>query len=251
LDKIGKDEVAKTLLEIGVPEEVSADIFRFLEISGTNEEIISILKQVGEKLSGNKEMFDLGVEELSEVVKSIELFGVPDKNIVIDLSIARGLDYYTGTVYETKLTDYPQVGSVCSGGRFDNLAEKYSDKKFPGVGISIGLTRLFSQLKDAGIIDATAGASTPTRALVIPMIEDMTVPFSIASKLRNAGVPTEVYFDDVKPKVKLAYANKLEIPYVILIGEDELSAGKYMLKDMVSGEQELIGEEDLIERLTS
>lgn len=242
-DKIGKDEVSKVLLEVGVPEKVLPEIFGFLEITGTNEEILSSLKNLGVK----NEIFDLGVAELGEVVKNIKLFGVPDKNFKIDLSIARGLDYYTGTVYETTLIDYPQVGSVCSGGRFDNLAEKYTDKKFPGVGISIGLTRLFAQLKEAGIIEGDS--ATPTKVLVVPMIEDMTIPFSIASALRDNNIPTEVYFDDVKAKVKLAYANKLEIPFVILIGEDEVSADKYTLKDMISGEQSLLSMEEVVERL--
>ena len=243
IDKIGKDEVSKTLLEIGVPEKVLPEIFGFLKITGTNEEILSSLKNLGVQ----NEIFDLGVTELGEVVKNIKLFGVPDKNFKIDLSIARGLDYYTGTVYETTLIDYPQVGSVCSGGRFDNLAEKYTDKKFPGVGISIGLTRLFAQLKEAGIIEGDT--TTPTKVLVVPMIEDMSLPFSIASTLRDNNIPTEVYFDDVKAKVKLAYANKLEIPFVILIGEDEVSANKYTLKDMISGEQSLLSMEEVVERL--
>lgn len=251
LDKIGKDEVSKILKEFGVGDEVLPQIFNFLEITGSNSEILVKLKDLGEKLGVNgsekNEMFDLGVTELWEVVQNIKLFGVPENNFKIDLSIARGLDYYTGTVYETNLIDYPQVGSVCSGGRFDNLAEKYTDKKFPGVGISIGLTRLFSQLKEAGLIEGDP--ATPTKVLIVPMIEDMTVPFSVASTLRENGIPTEVYFDDVKAKVKLAYANKLEIPFVIIIGDDEITAGKYTLKDMVSGDQVMVGLEEVVERL--
>ena len=165
----------------------------------------------------------------------MRMFGIPDTHFKVDLTIARGLDYYTGTVYETFLNDYRELGSVCSGGRYENLAEYYTDKKLPGVGISIGLTRLFYQLNELHLIQAQK--SSMAEVLIVPMLEDMKEPIKLASELRNIGIPTEIYLNDKKLKAKMKYADKLQIPYVIVIGEDEIQTQKIKIKNMKSGEE--------------
>ena len=185
-----------------------------------------------------KNIFNASVNELKEVVENIRLFGVPDKNFTVDLTIARGLDYYTGTVYETFLNDYREIGSVCSGGRYENLAEYYTDKKLPGVGVSIGLTRLFYKLNELNLIKAKKKSISDV--LIIPMIEDLTVPIEIASELRKSDIKTEIYLNNKKLKAKFKYADKLEIPYVVVIGEDEIEENKYKLKDMKTGNEQLV-----------
>ena len=177
----------------------------------------------------------MGVEELGEIVKYIRLFGIEDKNFVIDLSIARGLDYYTGTVYETFLNGYRELGSVCSGGRYENLAQNYTDKKLPGVGVSIGLTRLFYKLNELNLIKAEK--KSVSDILIIPMTENLQVPIQLATELRNAGVNTEIYLNDKKIKTKMKYADKLKIPYVIVIGDNEIESGKVKIKVMETGEE--------------
>ena len=189
------------------------------------------MKQLGIQ----NETFEKGVEELEYVINNIKLFGVPEQNYKVDLTIARGLDYYTGTVYETFLNEYRELGSVCSGGRYENLAEYYIDKKLPGVGISIGLTRLFYKLNELNLIKASKKSISDI--LIIPMVQDLTVPINIATKLRNKGIKTEIYLNDKKLKAKFKYADKLEIPYVIVIGEDEIKNNIFKLKDMKTGEE--------------
>ena len=180
-------------------------------------------------------MFVQGLEELKQVVKYIRVFGVPDTHFKIDLTIARGLDYYTGTVYETFLNNYRELGSVCSGGRYENLAGYYTDKKLPGVGISIGLTRLFYKLNELQLIKADKYSMADV--LIIPMVEDMTKSIELASNLRAKGVNTEVYLNDKKLKAKFKYADKLKIPYVIVIGEDEINSNTVKVKNMETGEE--------------
>ena len=176
-------------------------------------------------------------------------FNVPEQYFKIDLTIARGLDYYTGTVYETILDEYPRLGSICSGGRYENLTAYYTDQKLPGIGISIGLTRLFSQLKEKDLI--TENKRSLTQVLVIPFDrKDMQYTLSLASKIRTAGINTDIYYQDKKMKTKLNYANRLNIPYVILIGEDEIKLNKATLKNMETGEQELLTVEEIILKLT-
>lgn len=232
IDKIGLEAVKKELSEICGSEAAVDRIMQFVSIEGSNAEVLEALRGLGI----DNELFDTGVEELSEVVHYIELFGVPEKNCSIDLKIARGLDYYTGTVYETILDDYPGIGSVCSGGRYDNLAEYYTDQKLPGVGISIGLTRLFYQLREAGIL-ADSDLSSLTKVLVIPLNEDIDYSIQVANSLRAENIITEVYMEEAKPAKKLTYANKLGIPFAVLIGEEEVNTGLLTLKDMRSGEQ--------------
>jgi len=189
------------------------------------------------------------VEELSSVLHYIKQFGVPEKNIAVDLKIARGLDYYTGTVYETILDDYPGIGSVCSGGRYDNLAEYYTNKKLPGVGISIGLTRLFYQLREAGMFTEDT-AATLTKVLIVPVDENKDYAIQVANKLRKQNIVSEVFLEDTKIPKKLNYANKLGIPYVILIGEEEIQTNILTLKDMKEGTQTKTNIEEIIKIIT-
>lgn len=231
LAKIGKEKVIEELKEIGVDEQAIERILTFIEIDGTTDEKISKLENLGIL----NEMFTQGLEELKQVVKYIRIFGVPDTHFKIDLTIARGLDYYTGTVYETFLNDYKELGSVCSGGRYENLAEYYTDKKLPGVGISIGLTRLFYKLNELQLIKSDKYSMSDI--LIIPMTENMTKSIELASDLRKEGINTEVYLNDKKLKAKFKYADKLKIPYVAVIGEDEISSNTVKIKNMETGEE--------------
>lgn len=234
IDKIGKEAVIEELEKIEISKDAIEKIISFIEISGTSDEKLQKL----EELNIENEEFKLGLSELTEVVKYMRLFGIPDKNFNVDLTIARGLDYYTGTVYETFLNDYRELGSVCSGGRYENLAEYYTDKKLPGVGVSIGLTRLFYKLNELNLINANK--KSVADILIIPMCEDLTKPIELATRLRQQGINTEIYLNDKKLKAKFKYADKLEIPKVIIIGEDELKENKVKIKDMITGEEKLV-----------
>lgn len=231
IDKIGKDNVIQELQKIEVSTEAINQIINFIEIKGSSNEKIEKLK----KLEINNEVFIEGLNELEQVVKYIEAFGVPMKNFMVDLTIARGLDYYTGTVYETFLNEYRELGSVCSGGRYENLAEYYTDKKLPGVGVSIGLTRLFYKLNELKLVEAKQ--KSISKVLVIPMLENLEMPIRIATMLRNNGINAEVFLNNKKLKAKMKYADKLKIPYVIVVGEDEEKTGIVKVKNMETGEE--------------
>ncbi|OPJ62254.1 histidine--tRNA ligase [Clostridium oryzae] len=241
IDKIGADAVKEEITALGVSADIVEKIMSFIALEGNNDSIIEGLKA----LKIENEAFTEGIAELEAVTNHIKYFGVPEENFAIDLKIARGLDYYTGTVYETILKDYPSIGSVCSGGRYDNLAGYYTNQKLPGVGISIGLTRLFYQLREANLIK-TDGNSTPAKILVIPMDDDTSYSIEVSKTLRTAGIECEVYFEKGKLNKKLNYANKLGIPYVILIGSDEVETGKLTFKDMKKGEQSKLTVEEII-----
>ena len=233
LDKIGAEKVKELLLsECGVDESAADEILKFIAITGTNAEVISAL----EGYVGRSEVFDLGLSELKAVCENLGAFGVPERNFAVDLTIARGLDYYTGTVYETTLLDHPEIGSVCSGGRYDNLAEYYTNQKLPGVGISIGLTRLFYVLDEQNLLNPEMNTCA-CDALVIPMTQSPAAAIAIAQSLRSQGVRTQVYGEQKKFKQKMTYANKLGVPYIVLLGDDEIAAGKCSVKDMRTGEQ--------------
>ena len=231
IDKIGDQAVMEELAKIEVPEESINKIMQFIKIDGTTDEKLQKLQSLGIE----NDTYKLGVEELGEVVKYIRLFGIEDKNFVIDLSIARGLDYYTGTVYETFLNGYRELGSVYSGGRYENLAQNYTDKKLPGVGISIGLTRLFYKLNELNLIKVEKKSISDI--LIVPMTENLQVPIKLATELRNARVNTEIYLNEKKLKAKMKYADKLEIPYVIVIGDNEIESGRVKVKEMRTGEE--------------
>ena len=233
LDKIGAEKVKGLLLtECGVEESAADEILKFIAITGSNAEVIAAL----EGYAGRSEVFDLGLSELKAVCENLGAFGVPEENFAVDLTIARGLDYYTGTVYETTLLDHPEIGSVCSGGRYDNLAGYYTNQQLPGVGISIGLTRLFYVLDEQGLLNSGINTS-PADALVIPMTQSPAAAIAIAQSLRAQGVRAQVYGEQKKFKQKMTYANKLGVPYIVLLGDDEIAQGKCSVKDMRSGEQ--------------
>lgn len=242
LDKIGEKAVLEELLKFGLSREKAEKIMDFIKIKGNSSEIIKSLKE----MNIDNDIFSEGINELGKVIYYIKCFGVPDEYFAIDLTIARGLDYYTGTVYETILNDYPSIGSICSGGRYDNLAEYYTSQRLPGVGISIGLTRLFYQLKEAKIIGQSQ-IQTPVQVLVIPM-DDNVVDYSIkvCSILRNQGIPSQLYSEGGKIGKKFAYADKTGIPNAIIIGTDEFAKNKVTLKDMKKGEQKTLSIEDAV-----
>ena len=202
LEKIGKNNVIATLEELNIPNETINKIIEFIEIDGTTDEKIAAL----DKLNIKNDLFLEGVNELKEVVKYVRMLGVPDTHFKVDLTIARGLDYYTGTVYETFLNEYREIGSVCSGGRYDNLAEFYTDKKLPGVGVSIGLTRLFYKLNELQAV--RENQKSIAKVLVVSMTEDIEKPLEIASKLRNEEINTQVYLENKKAKAKFKYADR-------------------------------------------
>jgi len=234
LDKIGPEKVKAILMgeECALTEQQADEILKFIAISGTNAEVIAAL----EGYAGRNETFDLGLSELKAVTANLAAFGVPEANFAVDLTIARGLDYYTGTVYETTLLDHPEIGSVCSGGRYDNLAGYYIEKQLPGVGISIGLTRLFYVLDEQGLLNP-ALPSAPAEALVLPMTADPAPAIALAQALRSAGLKVQLYGEQKKFKQKMAYANKLGVPFAVLLGEDEIAEGMCSVKNMVTGEQ--------------
>lgn len=244
IEKIGKETVIAIFKDdYNMSEESINKIVEFIKINGTTDQMLQKL----EDFEIDNELFNAGVNELKEVVKYIRLFNVPEEAFKIDLSIARGLDYYTGTVYETFLNNYKSIGSICSGGRYNDLAGYYTDKKLPGVGMSIGLTRLFFILNDIGLIKADKNSISDV--LVISMVEDLSKAIEIANELRNANINTEIYFDNKKIKSKFKYADRLKIPYVIVIGEDEIKSGLLTIKDMNKGTQEQMPIEEIIKKL--
>ena len=247
LDKIGAEKVRALLIETCEISEAQADeILKFIAITGTNEEVLAAL----EGYAGRNETFDKGLEELKTVTANLAAFGVPAANFAVDLTIARGLDYYTGTVYETTLLDHPEIGSVCSGGRYDDLAGYYTEKQLPGVGISIGLTRLFYVLDEQGLLNPDL-PSAPADALVLPMTADPAPAIALAETLRGTGIRVQLYGEQKKFKQKMSYADKLGVPYAIFLGEDEIAQGKCSVKDMRSGEQVTVTAQEAAELIAS
>ena len=240
LDKIGPEKVRTLLVEeIGLSPDQADALTRFTGIRGSNAAVLAQL----EAYRGRDAVYDTGLDELKTVTDCLPEFGVPEENFAIDLTIARGLDYYTGTVYETTLTDHPEIGSVCSGGRYDDLAGYYTDKSLPGVGISIGLTRLFYVLSEQGMLSETL-LTAPADALVIPMTEDLGFALRTATALRDAGVRAQLYTEKKKFKAKMSYADRLGFPFTVLIGEDEIASGKAAVKNMRTGAQTLLTPEE-------
>ena len=233
LDKIGAEKVRAILVETcGLSEAQAEEILKFIAIRGTNAEVLAAL----EGYAGRNEIFDAGLAELKAVTSNLAAFGVPEENFAVDLTIARGLDYYTGTVYETTLLDHPEIGSVCSGGRYDDLAGYYTEKKLPGVGISIGLTRLFYVLDEQKLLNPEL-PTAPADALVLPMGSEPGSAIALAEALRSEGLRVQLYGEQKKFKQKMAYADKLGVPFAVLLGEDEIAAGKCSVKNMRTGEQ--------------
>ena len=235
LEKIGKEKVLEVLTgEFAVAEDAASKLLEVLESADPMEAL--------EKLKGQNELLDTGIQELSQVVRHMGDFGVPETHFKVDLTIARGLDYYTGTVYETQMTRHPEIGSICSGGRYDNLAAFYTDKQLPGVGISIGLTRLFYVLEEQGLLNDEL-LTAPADVLILPMTEDLSPAISLATQLRQANIRTQLYTEQKKFKAKMSYADKLKVPFVLFLGEDEVNAAAVSIKNMRTGEQETIPQE--------
>ena len=245
LDKIGADKVRELLTDAcGVAPDQADEILRFIACPGTSADKLAFLEQY----RGRNETFDLGLDELRTVVGYLPAFGVPEENFELDLTIARGLDYYTGTVYETVLLDHPEVGSICSGGRYDDLAGYYTNKSLPGVGISIGLTRLFYILQEQNMI-SDAVLTAPADVLILPMTDDLSAAVALASELRAGGLRVQIYSEKKKFKAKIGYADKLGIPFVIFLGEDEIAQHVCALKNMATGVQEAVTQETALETI--
>ncbi len=245
LDKIGADKVRALLTDTcGVTAEQADEILRFIACPGTSADKLAFLEQY----RGRSDVFDTGLDELRTVVGYLPAFGVPEENFELDLTIARGLDYYTGTVYETVLLDHPEVGSICSGGRYDDLAGYYTNKSLPGVGISIGLTRLFYILQEQNMI-SDAVLTAPADVLILPMTDDLSAAVSLAAMLRAGGLRVQLYSEKKKFKAKIGYADKLGIPFVIFLGEDEIAQNVCALKNMVTGEQEAVTQAAALETI--
>lgn len=243
IEKIGEKAVTQELNTLGVEKGARESIIKFVTITGKTDEKISALNELGIQ----NELFKTGVNELIDIVKYLRLLGMPEEYFTVDLKIARGLDYYTGTVYETFLNEYRNLGSICSGGRYDNLAEYYTDKKLPGVGISIGLTRLFYQLSQINQIKETK--ESISKILVVPMENELEEAIQIASKLRESGINTDIYLEEAKIKKKMKYADKWKIPYVIIVGEEEIETKILTLKNMETGEQKKLTIDEIINEI--
>ncbi|MGE5299262.1 MAG: histidine--tRNA ligase [Acidobacteriota bacterium] len=231
MEKISREELVSELAKIGLTELQIGKVLAFTEITGTNDEILEALEALGI----NNEHYSDGVAKLRQLVTALRTMQVPEKRFTIDLRIARGLDYYTGTVYETILNDLPGVGSVCSGGRYDDLAGNYTNTRLTGVGISIGLSRLFYKLLEAGVIKPTQ--QSLAEVIVIPLDDIATVrTLEVAAVLRASNTATIVYTEPGTMKKKFRYADRMGCRYVIVIGENELANGTLSIKDMQSGE---------------
>ncbi|MDO4812323.1 MAG: histidine--tRNA ligase [Eubacteriales bacterium] len=247
IEKIGADMVRAILVDdYAISEADAGEVLKFIAIRGTNAEVLAALEQY----RGKNAMFDEGLDELTTVARYLGGFGVPEENFAVDLTIARGLDYYTGTVYETTLLDHPEIGSVCSGGRYDNLAEYYTTKQLPGVGISIGLTRLFYVLGEQGMLNPEV-PTAPADALILPMTEDLSAAVALATAIRGAGLRAQLYTEPKKFKAKMNYADKLGVPFVLFLGDDEIRDGIVSVKNMKSGEQVKVAPAEAIELISA
>ncbi|MDU5236541.1 MAG: histidine--tRNA ligase [Finegoldia magna] len=242
LDKIGIDNVKEELSKINLDDEKIDSILSFLQIDGTNQEIIEKL----ESLNIDNELFVCGLEELKFVYDDILSLGVSPDNIKINLSITRGLDYYTGSVFETFFKEYREIGSICSGGRYDSLANNFTKSKLPGVGMSIGLTRLFYQLQELNLVK---GQQNNFDCIIIPMKGYEKNAVKLMNDLRSSSVRCMSYLEDDKLKKKFNYADKLSVKYVIIIGQDEVEQNKFTLRNMENGNQELLELNQIIEKL--
>ena len=232
LEKIGAEKVNAILVDdLHVPAHAAETLLTLLASKDPMSALAPFL--------GKNARFDLGVSELSAVVGYMSAFGVPEDHFAVDLTIARGLDYYTGTVYETVMLDHPEIGSICSGGRYDNLAEYYTDKQLPGVGISIGLTRLFSVLEAQGYLNDDL-ITAPADVLILPMTEDLAPAISFATALRDSGIRAQLHCEKKKFKQKLSYADKLSIPFAAFLGEDEIAQGQVTVKNLATGAQQTV-----------
>lgn len=233
IDKISANSFTEELERLGLSADQITRLREFININGSKDVILNKLEKIS--LDCKSDQFKQGVKEIGLVVKTIRDFGLSDSRFMIDLRIARGLDYYTGTVYETTLNNHPEIGSICSGGRYDNLASHYTKKYLPGVGVSIGLSRLFYKLCEIGAIELTRFSSA--EVVVMPIGSgQITASVRIAERLRSTGINTMLYTEENNMRKKLKYADKMGFEWVVLIGEDELLTEEVMLKNMLTGE---------------
>ena len=240
LEKFGIDKTRETMAEKGIGADIIDGIIKFAGINKPINETMEYLRSC--KI--DNELFLQGINELEQVIGHMDALGIPQDNYKVNLGIVRGLDYYTGTIYETTLIDYPEIGSICSGGRYDNLTGFFGDKKMPGVGISIGLTRLFSQLLKAGILKA--GPATVAPVLVTSMDKSlMPYYFKVATLLRDNGIKTEVFFDSKRIGDQLKYAGKKGFKFAIIAGNDEVSNDGVQVKNLETGEQRFVSMDDV------
>ncbi len=243
VEKISRKVIIEELLSFGLTNDNIDKLLEFIDISGDPEESIMKLR----KLDIVNDQFKIGVDELEIVTKLMRDMGINKEYFLIDLSIARGLDYYTGTIYETTLNEHPGIGSICSGGRYDNLASHYTNEKLPGVGISIGLTRLFYQLSELGLI--ATQKKTVADVLVIPFSSELIgASLEVANKLRSAKINTDTLLEPMTTKKRFRYADKIGVPHIIVIGENEIATGKYTLQDMKSGEKQQLPIQSIIDK---
>ena len=243
IEKIGTQRVVSELLDMGVSESAARDLIDFISISGQNQDVLKTLQEM--KIN---EYFAKGVEELTKVVELMGQLGIPDNSFQVNPRIARGLDYYTGTIYETILADHPGVGSICSGGRYDDLASFFTDKKLPGVGISIGLTRLLSRLLKAGIVKPSKAT---TASVLITTLDQsyMSKYLELATKLRAEKINTEVFLEPKKINMQMKYANKKGFSLAIIAGSNEFEKEELQIKNMMTGEQRTVSKNALIEEV--
>ncbi len=250
LDKVGPDGVRALLMGggLGLGGDLADRILELVAIRGLAADVLARLSAMTARPDANP-VFTRGVEELGEVVAALRAFGVPESHWSIDLGIARGLDYYTGTVYETFLTDHPGIGSVCSGGRYDNLASQYTKSRLPGVGISIGLTRLFYVLSEAGIV----GPGPSTVQVLVTQFDPALLPeyLALAADLRSHGVNTEIHLQPAKIARQFKYADRAGIPYAVVMGSDEMAGGRVTVKDLRTGSQVSIPRAELVDHFIS
>ncbi|CAK0780087.1 Histidine--tRNA ligase [Azospirillaceae bacterium] len=246
LDKVGRDKVIETLTtgEAKLVFETAASLLDLINLKGSTSDILAELN----RLDIDNPVYRLGVSELAQVVEGMAAFGIPEECYRVNLAIARGLDYYTGTVYETILNAYPGIGSVCSGGRYENLASQYTKSHLPGVGISIGATRLFYQLNEAGLIHDGGGVAQ----VLVTQLDPSLLPdyFAIASHLRAAGINTDIQLEPSKIARQLKFADRSGIPFVVLMGSEEKSRGAVTVKNLKTGDQKEIPRDSLVDFLT-
>ncbi len=246
IEKISRDELIAELEKLGLDGEQIDKVISFTEVAGTNDEVLTQLR--GMDIASDT--FRSGVEKLSQLIDALRAMKVPENRFRIDLKIARGLDYYTGTVYETMLDEYPEVGSVCSGGRYDNLASHYTDTELPGVGISIGLSRLFYKLRELGVIKAEA--MSPARIVVMPLDgQQLAAGIETANALRSAGTSVMLYSEQNAIKKKMRYADRMGFDWAVLIGDREVETGTVSLKNMKTGESHTMTTDELVEKIAS
>lgn len=246
IEKISRQELIDELEKLGLDSEQTCKVIEFTEVSGANDEVLARLRD----MDIDSDEFRGGIEKLTQLIGALRAMKVPEHRFRIDLKIARGLDYYTGTVYETMLDEYPEVGSVCSGGRYDNLASHYTKTELPGVGISIGLSRLFYKLRELGVIKAES--MSPAKIVVMPFgDEQIPASLAVASSLRAAGNAVMLYSEPNAVKKKLRYADKMGFSWVVLIGDREAESGTVSVKDMVTGESQTVTTAELLALVAS